>query len=60
MLTPLGWAVIYFGVVFNVGAAWWVYDDARKRKLEKPGAWIPVIAIFGIFGLFWYFQMRVS
>jgi hypothetical protein len=37
----------------------WMYDDAKKRKLDNPSVWIWIGVLFGLIGLITYYFWHI-
>lgn len=49
-----------FSLLFGLVLGLYMYQDAKKRKLENPSVWIWVGLLFSVLGLitYWYWHMR--
>ena len=47
-------------ILINILIGLFMYNDAKSRKLEKPGTWFWIGLLLGLFGLltYWYWHMR--
>ena len=45
---------------FNLGSAYWVHGDARRRGSGRADAWAIGVALFGLVGLAYYLLARRS
>lgn len=52
--------IIYFAVALVIGI--WMYNDAKKRKVEQPVTWLFVGILLGFIGLitYWYWHIYPS
>lgn len=46
---------LIIGLVIGLGIGLFMYQDAKKRKLDNPSVWIWVGLIFSVFGLITYY-----
>jgi hypothetical protein len=37
----------------------WIYQDARKRKIDDPKIWIPIGVLLGVFALIIYYFLHI-